>query len=175
VPTKKAETLPSVSLNPPIDVPKDSHPREPNRQEPSRTVKSARARAAAKEQTFAQWAQALKARGEKLIPDGDPIFAFADSAGIDDDWLWACWQEFRARYGDGGSKAQHKQRDWRATFRNCVRSNWFGFWRPDGNKLALTGAGLAAVRAAEGELRRRRLPATFQGTRIEWPTAEVTP
>lgn len=79
-----------------------------------------------------------RAKGEKSIPEDDPVFDFADKAGIPDEWLRLAWQEFIARYSDG----QKRYRDWRKTFRNAVRGNWFKVWycTPDG-KLALSSQG----------------------------------
>ena len=79
-----------------------------------------------------------RARGEKSIPENDPVFDFADKAGIPDEWLRIAWQEFVGRYSDG----QKRYRDWRKAFRNAVRGNWFKVWYcgPDG-KLALSSQG----------------------------------
>ena len=65
-----------------------------------------------------------KANGETAIPDGDPIFDYADEAGIPHDWLALQWSEFKARY-TAGSK---RYKDWREVYRKSVRSNWFKLW-----------------------------------------------
>lgn len=79
-----------------------------------------------------------KERGEKAIPEDDPVFDFADKAGIPDEWLRIAWKEFVARYSDG----QKRYRDWRKAFRNAVRGNWFKVWYcgGDGN-LCLSSQG----------------------------------
>jgi hypothetical protein len=62
--------------------------------------------------------------GKPAIPEDDPIFAWADDAGIPLDFLGLAWAEFRRRY-NGSSK---RYRDWRQVFRNAVRDNWFKLW-----------------------------------------------
>jgi len=119
------ETLPPMSLNPPMDVPKPSHGWEPIHQEPSLTVrKKPRTKHSPKSQTLETWLAETKSAGLKAIDPSDAIFRYADDAGIEGDWIEACWIEFKSRYGDGGSKASNLQRDWRAHFRNAVRGNW---------------------------------------------------
>lgn len=79
-----------------------------------------------------------KEKGEKAIPDDDPVFDFADKAGIPDEWLRIVWREFAARYSDGSKR----YKDWRKTFRNAVRGNWFKVWYcGEDGKLALTSQG----------------------------------
>ena len=100
--------------------------------------------AAAAPVTFATFAERCRLAGEMLIPDGDPIIEYAESAGIDQDWLRMAWIEFRTRY-TGNAK---KYIDWRATFRNAVRNNWFKLWRTDNSgNLILTTEGVTAHRA----------------------------
>lgn len=98
-------------------------------------------------QTLDEYAAACKAAGVKLIPETDPVFAFADSAGIPHDWLYLCWREFARRYREQGKR----QRDWPQTFRNCVRGNWYGLW-----KVARDGS---VFLTSEGELIRREVEA----------------
>lgn len=98
-------------------------------------------------QTLDEYAAACKAAGVKLIPETDPVFAFADSAGIPHDWLYLCWREFARRCREQGKR----QRDWPQTFRNCVRGNWYGLW-----KVARNGS---VFLTSEGELIRREFEA----------------
>lgn len=96
--------------------------------------------------TFDTFAEACRAAGEKLVPDDDPILEYAEDAGIPDDWLRMSWIEFRTRYS-GNAK---RYADWRATFRNAVRNNWFKFWRADNSgALSLTTEGITAMRAMQ--------------------------
>lgn len=90
------------------------------------------------------WLAACEAAGEECIPAGDPIFRWAADAGIPVDYLELAWDYFVERHS-GGKK---RQADWRATFRNAVKLNWYKLWwlGADGT-TGLTSAGLAAQRA----------------------------
>ncbi|MBN7138978.1 hypothetical protein A7A76_07705 [Lysobacter enzymogenes] len=103
-----------------------------NRQEPSRTAKEGRA----KKQAFKTWIQTIP-EGD-AIPATDPIYAWAEKAGIPDEWLTLAWLAFEDRYS-----AEAKQyADWRAVFRNAVKGNWLRLWwsQPQGG-FALTTVG----------------------------------
>lgn len=90
------------------------------------------------------WIADVKAKGEKPIPDGDPIFAYAEEAGLPREYLQLAWLEFRARYTLPNAK---RYRDWRAVFRKAIRGNWLKLWwaEKDGT-WALTTAGMQAKR-----------------------------
>lgn len=92
------------------------------------------------------WVDAVKAKGEKPIPESDPVFAYAEEVGIPSDFLRLAWQEFRHRYSQPDSK---RYRDWRAVFRKAVRGNWLKLWYLDGQAgtYALTTVGHQAQRA----------------------------
>ena len=70
------------------------------------------------------WLKDCEASGVTPIPEDDPVFEFAESAGISLDLISLAWSEFKVRHGDGSKR----QKDWRATFRNAVRGNWFKIW-----------------------------------------------
>ncbi|UGQ44957.1 hypothetical protein [Massilia endophytica] len=71
-----------------------------------------------------------KANNEKPIPDGSPVFVYAEEAGIPDDFLRLHWLEFKERYGSTDGNGRHKKyADWRKVFSNSVRGNWFTLWR----------------------------------------------
>lgn len=92
------------------------------------------------------WLEKLKTSGEKPIPEDDPVFSYAEKAGLPDEHLRLCWREFRTRYSQPDAK---RYRDWRAVFRKAVRGNWFKLWwlDADGN-YALTTCGKQAERVA---------------------------
>ena len=94
------------------------------------------------------WAEAVKARGEKLIPEGDPVFAYAERVGLPSEFLDLAWLAFRRRY-----IVQHPAKrytDWRRVFRNCVEGNWLKLWYADQHgAYALTTVGIQAQRAAQ--------------------------
>jgi len=79
--------------------------------------------------------------GEKPIPENDSVFAYADEAGIDSDWLRLHWLEFKARHSEPGKR----YKDWRKAFRNSVRSNWYKLWFiREGGHCGLTTQGMQA-------------------------------
>jgi uncharacterized protein YdaU (DUF1376 family) len=65
-----------------------------------------------------------KESGEERIPKDDPVFDFAEKTNIQMDMVRVCWQNFVRTNRESGKR----QKDWRATFRNCVRGNWYKFW-----------------------------------------------
>lgn len=93
------------------------------------------------------WAAAVRAGGEKLIPENDAVFDYASAAGIPDDFMALAWHEFRHRYSQPGAK---RYRDWRQVFRKAVRGNWLKLWYCDhAGAYALTTVGIQAKRAME--------------------------
>lgn len=95
------------------------------------------------------WLDGVKARSEKVLPDDDPVFRYAEDVGLPREFLHLAWVEFRHRYTQPGAK---RYRDWRAVFRNAVRRDWLKLWYLDGKAYVLTTAGqqakLALARAA---------------------------
>jgi Protein of unknown function (DUF1376) len=96
------------------------------------------------------WLAAIKARGEKAIPDDDPVLAYALRIGLPHEFLHLAWQQFRHRY-----LRQHpgkRYTDWRRVFRNSVEGNWLKLWwlDPATSAYALTTVGLQAQRDATG-------------------------
>lgn len=88
------------------------------------------------------WLSAMKEKGEKAISPEDTIFEYAEQAGISDDMMRICWLEFKAR----NTAEAKRKKDWRAHFRNCVRSNWYRLWAFDGEgKAFLTSHGRQAM------------------------------
>jgi hypothetical protein len=91
------------------------------------------------------WLETVKAKGEKPIPEDDPVFAYASDVGIPDDFLRLAWQEFRHRYTQPEAK---RYRDWRSVFRKAVRGNWLKLWFVGGDgAYGLTTVGHQAQRA----------------------------
>lgn len=92
------------------------------------------------------WLAAVKAAGEKPIPDDDAVFAYADSVDLPRDFLHLAWIEFRHAYTQPDAR---RYRDWRAVFRKAVRQNWLKLWYLDGKAYALTTVGQQARLARE--------------------------
>jgi hypothetical protein len=91
-----------------------------------------------------QWLTECEAKGEKPIPDEDPIREWADNAGIPHDYMRLAWVVFVSRW-----QTKKAQKDWRATFRNAVRDNWLKLWyvHPVDGDCRLTTAGEQERRA----------------------------
>ena len=72
----------------------------------------------------------MKEVGEKPIPESDPIFRYAAEVGISPEMLAACWSVFkRKQLAPAVTTGKLKSyADWRATFRNAVRENWYELW-----------------------------------------------
>lgn len=97
---------------------------------------------------LADWLGVCKAEGVKPIPADDPVHEYATTVGLTPEMLLLAWREFkRVRLASGKAQA-----DWRATFRNAVRGNWFKVWM-------IRGGRDAAVLTTVGEQLRRELEA----------------
>lgn len=99
----------------------------------------------APEITFAAWADSLG--DDSAVAADDPIFAWANSTGINSDWIALAWWVFEARYSDNPKTYT----DWRAVFRKAVREDWLKAWRHDAreNRFVLTTVGEQARREME--------------------------
>lgn len=98
--------------------------------------------------SLATWLSNLKASGELPIPEDDPVFEYAEQAGIPLDMLRLCWIEFRSRYSEPGAK---RYKDWRSVYRKAVRGNWLKLWFCNADGYTLTTAGLQAQRALQAK------------------------
>jgi hypothetical protein len=96
------------------------------------------------EQTMAEFLESRQAAGEMSITAEDPVYRYAERAGIPDEFLEIAWMEFRERHLDNPAK---RYRDWRAAFRNAVRDNWYRLWRYTDDQCVLTVQGEQAARA----------------------------
>lgn len=98
--------------------------------------------------SLATWLNHCKASGEQAIPEDDPVFTYAEQAGIPLDMLRLCWIEFRSRYSEPGAK---RYKDWRSVYRKAVRGNWLKLWFCNADGYTLTTAGLQAQRALQAK------------------------
>ena len=95
------------------------------------------------------WLAMIKAAGEEPMPETDPVFDYAEQAGIPIDMLRLCWVEFRSRYS--GPRAK-KYRDWRDVYRKAVRGNWLKLWRINAEGVyVLTTEGQQAQRVFDAK------------------------
>ena len=95
------------------------------------------------------WLVTIKAMGEQPIPETDPVFDYAEQAGIPMEMLRLCWVEFRSRYSEPNAK---RYKDWRGVYRKAVRGNWLRLWRttPEGGYV-LTTEGQQAQRVLDAK------------------------
>ena len=85
-----------------------------------------------------------RSRGEDFIPDGEPVFDYAEhQANIPAEFLHLAFEEFVERYRN----RDKRYTDWRAVFRNAIRENWMELWWHDGNGFLLTSRGKQAMQA----------------------------
>ena len=97
------------------------------------------------------WLAQCAERGEKPIPPNDPVFRFAECAGIPREFIALAWWKFKRR------RATKRQSDWRQTFRNCVEDNWYRLWyMADGGRCALTTQGVQAMALMREEAREQQ-------------------
>lgn len=145
--TLSENTAPPVQMDP---IPLSKWTDEPsvNHQEPpegAQALSPAARKTTKGEITLAQFLENCKASGEQSIPEADPIWDYANKVGITDEMIAVAWVEFKAAY----LTASKRYRDWRQTFRNAVRRNWYKLWFiGDGQEATWTTVGEQARRAA---------------------------
>ena len=106
------------------------------------------------------WLKACAEAGEKPIPADGAAMAYAQQAGIPFEFVAMHWREFKTRMVE----TDKRYRDWRATFLNSLRGNWYGIWvlHADGGcNLTTRGVQAQKVQAAmlaEGEGSRAAAP-----------------
>lgn len=91
-------------------------------------------------QRFDDWVALVKERGEKPVPEDDPVFSYADEVGLPIDFVRLAWMEFGRKYREPGARTYI---DWRQHFRNAVRENWYKLWfrNREGTAWCLTARG----------------------------------
>jgi hypothetical protein len=95
---------------------------------------------------LADWLTLCREEGVLPIPADDPVFDYAETVGISREMVAMAWHELKRKRLRGGKG----QKDWRATFRDAVRGNWFRLW-------LIRGPGEMAVLTTTGEQLRREL------------------
>lgn len=79
-----------------------------------------------------------KAEGADAIAADDPVYAYADTIGLPDEFIALAWRWFVPQM-EG-----KRQKDWPAHFRNAVKGNWPKYWYAADGGWALTTAGKQA-------------------------------
>jgi uncharacterized protein YdaU (DUF1376 family) len=131
-----AQPQPQQHITTPIP-PKGDNPGESNKPKSRRTKAS---------ESLMTFLDRCKVEEVKPIPEEDLIFTYIDDVGLSREMLALAWFVFKNKY----LQTESKQKDWRAHFRNAVKSNWCKVWffRDDGSP-ALTTAGQQAQRELE--------------------------
>ena len=82
--------------------------------------------------------------GQKAIPEGHAVFAYAAKVGIPDEFLRLHWLEFKDRYTMPDAK---RYKAWADVFHKSVKGNWFKLWfASNDGSYALTTVGQQAQR-----------------------------
>src|SRR5690606_11885369 len=104
--------------------PDKTRTREEKRREEEKQEKRAR-KGKSPDVTLPDWIAAL-GDGDAVAAD-DPLFDWAQQAGIPREWIALAWWAFEARYADNPKRYS----DWRAVFRRAVKEDWLKLWRVD--------------------------------------------
>lgn len=103
-----------------------------------------------KKQTFSQWVDDVRAKGEKAISEYKPVWDFAERIKLPAEFIELAWLRFKDRYTEGNN-ASKKYVDWRSAFRDHVENNYLKlwFWSEKDGQWMLTTAGVQADKALE--------------------------
>lgn len=100
--------------------------------------------------SLAVYLQTCKEKNKKPIKENDPIFDWAESAGIPLDFLRLAWLYFREEFLENEEK---KQSSWPQTFRNYVRKDYLELWYlKDGIAYLTNPVGVQAMARFKGEI-----------------------
>lgn len=102
--------------------------------------------------TFEQWLAAVRAAGEKPISEYEPLTRYMKTVGLPLELVGLAWDRFKSRYTETEKGRRKRYADWRATFLNAIKDNWFKLWYLDASdSWQLTTAGKQAdLEAASG-------------------------
>lgn len=105
-----------------------------------------------KSQTFTSWLTEIRASGQKPVSAYQPVWEYAQRAGIPEDWIELAWLRFRERYERDEKARKKRYTDWRRVFLNAIEGNWFGLWcwSEKDQTFRLTTTGMQAENALRG-------------------------
>lgn len=110
--------------------------------------------------TFTKWAEAETAAGRTLIAGWQPLTQLMDDSGLDVSLVNLAWAKFKDRYTTDANYQRKTYIDWRATFLNSLRDNWFGLWFIDSdNQYQLTSKGDMELRIQQAHEQRNEATA----------------
>jgi hypothetical protein len=91
-------------------------------------------------------------RNERPIREYHSLWAYAEQAGLPQDFVALAWVEFCRRFMTGGTGSAKKYRDWRAAFRKYVEGNYLKLWAIDPKgEYFLTAQGKQAQKVHESK------------------------
>jgi hypothetical protein len=100
-------------------------------------------------QTFLE---ACSQNGERPLRDYEPLWRYAEGAGLQQDFIALAWVEFCRRFRPGGTGETKRYTDWRKAFRKYVEGNYLKLWAIDGKgEYFLTTAGKTALKIHESK------------------------
>lgn len=103
--------------------------------------------------TFPKWIESVRAAGEKPVADYLALRQYMQTVGLPEDFVGLAWQSFKDRYTTDEKGKRKRYADWRATFLNAVKGNWFKLWYLDADSSwQLTTVGKQADLAAAAEV-----------------------
>lgn len=103
--------------------------------------------------TFAKWIDAVRAAGEKPVGDYQALRQYMQTVGLPEDLVALAWDSFKWRYLNDEKGKRKRYADWRATFLNAVKGNWFKLWYLDSDSSwQLTTVGKQADMEAAAEV-----------------------
>ena len=142
-PPKEPPPSSSSSVNPSLSV-----ANAPESAPPLAEKSAARAKAT----TFTAWLANIRATGQKPVSAYQPVWDYADRAGLPHDWIELAWMRFRERYERDEKASRKRYTDWRRVFLNAVEGNWLGLWcwSERDQAFRLTTQGIQAENALRG-------------------------
>ena len=108
--------------------------------------------AKSKAKVFRDWLAEIRAAGQKPVSAYQPVWDYADRAGLPHDWIELAWMRFRERYERDEKASRKRYTDWRRVFLNAVEGNWLGLWcwSERDQAFRLTTQGIQAENALRG-------------------------
>ena len=105
-----------------------------------------------KSKVFATWLTDIRKAGEKPVSAYQPVWDYAEQAGLPAEWIELAWLRFRQRYENDEKAKRKRYTDWRRVFLNAVEGNWLGLWCWSERDQAyrLTTVGVQAENALRG-------------------------
>lgn len=92
--------------------------------------------------TFGKWSDEVRSKGEKFISDYRPVWEYAEKVGLPNEFVMLAFQVFKDRYTNTEKGRRKPYRDWRLTFLNSIKADWFRIWRTDADgRYVLTSLG----------------------------------